>query len=99
MDQTRSTLLVRIRDPADTKAWGEFVALYQPLLTAYVRQRGLGEEDVRDVVQDVFARLVKSRQRQLLAYPGPDPAVLRRAPGGSGRCPRTIARRFMSCCP
>ena len=60
MDQTRSTLLVRIRDPADTKAWGEFVALYQPLLTAYVRQRGLGEEDVRDVVQDVFARLVKS---------------------------------------
>jgi len=60
MDQTRSTLLIRIRDPADTKAWGEFVALYQPLLTAYVRQRGLGDEDVRDVVQDVFARLVKS---------------------------------------
>jgi RNA polymerase sigma-70 factor, ECF subfamily len=60
MDQTRSTLLGRIRDPADAKAWGEFVALYQPLLTAYVRRRGLGEEDVRDVVQDVFARLVKS---------------------------------------
>ncbi len=59
MDQTRSTLLVRIRDPADTKAWGEFVALYQPLLEAYVRKRGLSEEDVRDVVQDVFARLVK----------------------------------------
>ncbi len=48
MDQTRSTLLVRIRDPADTKAWGEFVALYQPLLTAYVRKRGLVEEDARD---------------------------------------------------
>ncbi len=60
MDQTRSTLLIRIRDPAETKAWGEFVALYEPLLTAYVRRRGLGEEDVRDVVQDVFARLVKS---------------------------------------
>jgi RNA polymerase sigma-70 factor (ECF subfamily) len=60
MDQTRSTLLLRVRNPGDTKAWGEFVALYQPLLTAYVRQRGLGEEDTRDVVQDVFARLVKS---------------------------------------
>jgi RNA polymerase sigma-70 factor (ECF subfamily) len=60
MDQTRSTLLLRVRNPSDTKAWGEFVTLYQPLLTAYVRQRGLGEEDARDVVQDVFARLVKS---------------------------------------
>jgi RNA polymerase sigma factor (sigma-70 family) len=70
MDQTRSTLLLRVRDPRDRKAWGEFVALYEPLLTAYVRKRGLGEEDTRDVVQDVFARLVKglpefelSRQR------------------------------------
>ena len=60
MDRTRSTLLVKIRDPADTGAWGEFVALYQPLLTAYVRKKGLGEEDVRDVVQDIFAKLVKS---------------------------------------
>ncbi len=60
MDQTRSTLLLRIRDPADQRAWAEFVALYQPLLTAYVRKRGLSEEDARDVVQDVFARLVKS---------------------------------------
>jgi RNA polymerase sigma-70 factor, ECF subfamily len=59
MDQTRSTLLMRIRDPADAGAWGEFVALYEPLLTAYVQHRGLGAEDVRDVVQDVFARLVR----------------------------------------
>lgn len=66
MDQTRSTLLVRIRDPADTKAWGEFVALYQPLLTAYARKRGLVEEDVRDVVQDVFARLVKINCSRIL---------------------------------
>jgi RNA polymerase sigma factor (sigma-70 family) len=67
MDQTRSTLLVRIRDPADTRAWGEFVALYQPLLTAYVRRKGLGDNDVRDVVQDVFARLVKTLPEFTLA--------------------------------
>src|SRR5215472_14509304 len=60
MDRTRSTLLMRIRDPADGRAWGEFMALYEPLLTAYVRHRGLALEDTRDVVQDVFARLVKS---------------------------------------
>ena len=60
MDRTRSTLLMRVRDPADAQAWGEFVALYEPLLTAYVRQRGLGGDDHEDVVQDVFARLVKT---------------------------------------
>jgi RNA polymerase sigma-70 factor (ECF subfamily) len=60
MDRTRSTLLIRVRNPADARAWGEFVALYEPLLTAYVRQKGLGAEDARDVVQEVFARLVKA---------------------------------------
>jgi RNA polymerase sigma-70 factor (ECF subfamily) len=51
---------MRVRDPADGRAWGEFVSLYEPLLAAYVGRRGLGEEDVRDVVQDVLARLVKT---------------------------------------
>jgi RNA polymerase sigma-70 factor (ECF subfamily) len=60
IDRTRSKLLLRVRDPADGQAWGEFVALYEPLLRAYVRQRGLGEQDVDDVVQDVFARLVRT---------------------------------------
>jgi RNA polymerase sigma-70 factor (ECF subfamily) len=60
MDRTRSKLLIQVRDPADGRAWGEFVALYEPLLTAYLRKRGLGAEDARDVVQEVFARLVKA---------------------------------------
>jgi RNA polymerase sigma-70 factor (ECF subfamily) len=51
---------MRVRDPADGRAWGEFVRLYEPLLTAYVRRRGVGEQDARDVVQDVFARLIKT---------------------------------------
>jgi RNA polymerase sigma-70 factor (ECF subfamily) len=60
MDGTRSTLLIRVRDPADARGWGEFVALYEPLLTAYIRRRGLAVEDTGDVVQEVFARLVKA---------------------------------------
>jgi RNA polymerase sigma-70 factor (ECF subfamily) len=60
MERTRSTLLMKVRDPADGQAWGEFVALYEPLLRAYVRQRGLSEDDIDDVVQEVFARLVKT---------------------------------------
>ena len=34
MDRTRSALLTRVRDPADAEAWGEYVALDEPLLTA-----------------------------------------------------------------
>jgi RNA polymerase sigma factor (sigma-70 family) len=60
MDRTQSKLLMGVRNPADARAWGEFVALYEPLLTAYIRKRGLGAEDTRDVVQEVFARLVKA---------------------------------------
>jgi RNA polymerase sigma-70 factor (ECF subfamily) len=60
MDRTRSTLLIRVRDLADARAWCEFVALYEPLPTASIRTRGLGAEDTRDVVQEVFARLVKA---------------------------------------
>jgi RNA polymerase sigma-70 factor, ECF subfamily len=62
-DRTQSTLLIRVRDPVDSLAWGKFVDLYEPLLTAYIRKRGLGAEDARDVVQEVFARLVKALPR------------------------------------
>lgn len=60
MDRTRSTLLMRVRNPADARAWGEFVALYEPMLTAYLRHKGVGAEDARDVVQEIFVRLVKA---------------------------------------
>jgi RNA polymerase sigma-70 factor (ECF subfamily) len=60
MEATRNTLLMRVRDPTDAAAWGEFVALYEPLLMAYARKRGLRDDDARDVTQDVFARLVKA---------------------------------------
>ena len=56
---TRSSLLRRVRDPADADGWREFVALYEPLLLAYARGRGLSEDDARDAAQEVFARLVR----------------------------------------
>jgi RNA polymerase sigma-70 factor (ECF subfamily) len=58
MAETRTTLLRRVRDPADAGAWREFVALYQPLLRAYVLKTGLAGPDADDVVQEVLARLV-----------------------------------------
>ncbi|MBI4600446.1 MAG: sigma-70 family RNA polymerase sigma factor [Planctomycetes bacterium] len=58
--ETRSSLLRRLKDSCDERSWGEFVALYEPLLLSYVRRRGLGEDDARDVVQDILASLFRS---------------------------------------
>jgi RNA polymerase sigma-70 factor (ECF subfamily) len=60
MMETRSSLLVRVRNSADADSWREFDSLYRPLLLKYVRSRGLAETDAHDVVQDVFIRLLKS---------------------------------------
>ena len=57
MTETRTSLLRRVRNPADSASWAEFVGLYEPLLMAYVRQRGLDEHDARDVVQSIFITL------------------------------------------
>jgi RNA polymerase sigma-70 factor (ECF subfamily) len=60
MMKTRSSLLRRVRDPADADGWRQFVALYQPLLRAYVRRQGWSGPDAEDIVQDVLARLLRA---------------------------------------
>ncbi len=50
-DLTRSTLLCRLKDRADTGAWETFGALYRPLILSYARSRGLSESDAEDVAQ------------------------------------------------
>jgi RNA polymerase sigma-70 factor (ECF subfamily) len=57
---TRSSLLVRIRDPQDRIAWGEFVQLYSPLIHAYGLRRGLQDADAADLVQDVMRNVARS---------------------------------------
>src|SRR5579871_6328073 len=63
MFETRLSLLARVRDPHDAAAWAEFVGLYQPLVTAYLRKRGVPEHEVDDIVQEVFTRLVPAMAR------------------------------------
>jgi RNA polymerase sigma-70 factor (ECF subfamily) len=60
MTPTDTSLLRRVQDPADTAAWGEFVELYEPLLLAYVRSRGLTPGDAQDVVQEVLLALLRA---------------------------------------
>lgn len=58
MAETRVSLIERVRDQKDESAWEQFYSLYQPLVTAFIRKRGITEHDAADIVQDVFARLV-----------------------------------------
>jgi len=51
MDLTRSTLLVRLRNPTDQAAWRTFDELYKPLLIAYALSRGLDAASAEDIAQ------------------------------------------------
>jgi RNA polymerase sigma-70 factor (ECF subfamily) len=52
--ETRASLLVRLRDPQDERAWSEFAAIYSPLIYRLGRRKGLQDADAQDLVQDVL---------------------------------------------
>jgi RNA polymerase sigma factor (sigma-70 family) len=52
--ETRRSLIVRLADAEDSRAWREFVALYEPLVLRLARRKGLQDADARDVCQEVF---------------------------------------------
>lgn len=54
---TRPSLILRLRNPSDLEAWEEFVAIYQPVIFALARRRGLQESDSDDVTQEVLSRV------------------------------------------
>lgn len=51
---TRQTLLLRLRDPEDRRAWEEFVEIYTPLVYRFCAKREMGSADTSDVVQEVM---------------------------------------------
>ena len=58
--KTRQTLLLRIRDEGDERAWAEFMDLYAAFVFNYCRKQGLQTVDTEDVVQEVFRTVAKS---------------------------------------
>jgi RNA polymerase sigma factor (sigma-70 family) len=60
---TRCSLIVKLRDPADSTAWREFVAVYEPLVYRLARRKGLQDADARDLCQEVFQAVVKAIDR------------------------------------
>jgi RNA polymerase sigma factor (sigma-70 family) len=51
---TRASLLVKIRDGADHRAWQEFMNLYGPVVYGFARKRGLQDADAADLMQEVM---------------------------------------------
>jgi RNA polymerase sigma-70 factor (ECF subfamily) len=60
---TRHSLIVKLRDPADSAAWGEFMAIYEPLVYRLGRLKGLQDADARDLCQEVFHAVAKAIER------------------------------------
>ncbi len=54
-DSTSESLLVQLRDSANTDAWATFADLYTPLIFYWARKNGLNTHDASDLVQEVMA--------------------------------------------
>lgn len=60
---TRCSLIVKLRDPADTASWREFVTIYEPLIYHLAHRKGLQDADAQDLCQEVFATMARSIDR------------------------------------
>src|SRR6266436_8835174 len=60
LPETRASLLLRLPDSGDARAWDDFVAVYAPLVYRLARRHGLQPADSDDVVQDVLAAVARS---------------------------------------
>jgi RNA polymerase sigma-70 factor (ECF subfamily) len=56
---TPPSLLERLRHPDDPEAWARFVRLCTPVLARWAQRAGLNEHDAADIIQDVFALLLR----------------------------------------
>lgn len=57
---TRSSVLRAVKDTGDAAAWARFFDLYAGFVFAVARNKGLSAADADDVVQGVFADLVRT---------------------------------------
>jgi RNA polymerase sigma factor (sigma-70 family) len=62
--QTRASLLIRVRDPADQAAWHEFVEIYRPVILRLARKKGMQDADGEDVAQQVLVAVAKAVEQR-----------------------------------
>lgn len=59
MSETSASLLDRLRGAPDGPAWQQLVAIYTPLISGWLRQRGLARQDSEDLSQEVMLVVVR----------------------------------------
>lgn len=59
LPETSASLLERLRDPADGRAWQRLVDLYTPLIHGWLARHGVKQPDLDDLTQDVLVVLVR----------------------------------------
>jgi RNA polymerase sigma factor (sigma-70 family) len=62
--ETRASLLIRVRDPADQAAWHEFVEIYRPVILRLARKKGMQDADGEDVAQQVLVAVAKAVEQR-----------------------------------
>jgi len=62
--ETRASLLIRVRDPADQVAWHEFVEIYRPIILRLARQKGMQDADADDVTQQILAAVATAVEQR-----------------------------------
>jgi RNA polymerase sigma-70 factor (ECF subfamily) len=62
LPETRASLILRLPDAADVRAWDEFAAIYGPLVYRLARKQGLQPADADDLVQEVLTAVARSVQ-------------------------------------
>lgn len=61
--ETRNSLIIRLPDQGDQDAWGQFVAIYDPLIYRLARMKGFQDADARELVQEVLLAVSKAVHR------------------------------------
>ncbi len=67
---TSPSLLARLRNPDDGRAWAEFTEIYTPLVRGVALRKGLQDADADDLTQEVFCAVAAALSRQAF-----DPAL------------------------
>src|SRR5580704_2982861 len=62
--ETRASLLIRVRDPADQAAWQEFVEIYRPVILRLARRKGMQAANADDIAQEILVAVAKAIEQR-----------------------------------
>ena len=63
LPETRASLILKIADPGDNRAWEEFMHLYRPAVYQLGRRQGLQHADAEELAQETMAAVARAVDR------------------------------------